>query len=159
MRATAERLRRWCAAEGASALRELRDQARTEGGVSFALAALLAGRGHADEVYAVLDNAAFDHLFAPEGHLPLSDLGLNMLFSPFARGLRRDRRFARLAVNLGLGAFWEASGEWPDCVAEVAPWYDLEAEVRLWLQRTGISTRRYDQAGATAASAAARAAG
>ena len=50
------------------------------------------------------------------------------LFMPNCEILRRDRRFAEVCVRLGLYDYWRGTGNWPDCVAELAPIYDLEAE-------------------------------
>ena len=130
VRSAADRERRWSGAEAAEALEAARRAVRDTGTVSLAQAGILAGRGHAGEVYDILDTASFAHLFTPEGFLPPGDFGLNILFSPLFRALRQDGRFARLCVRLGLGQFWAASGEWPDCADEVAPFYDLEAETR-----------------------------
>jgi TolB-like protein len=130
VRFAADRERRWSGAEAAATLETLRQAVRDTGTVSLAQAGMLGGRGHVGEVYDVLDTASFAHLFTPEGSLPPADFGLNILFSPLFRALRRDARFARLCARLGLGHFWAANGEWPDCADEVAPFYDLEAETR-----------------------------
>lgn len=50
------------------------------------------------------------------------------LFMPNCEVLRRDARFAEVCVRLGLYDFWVETGLWPDCVAELAPFYDLKAE-------------------------------
>lgn len=49
------------------------------------------------------------------------------LFMPNGEALRRDPRFAEVCVRLGLYDCWRDTGRWPDCVAEVAPFYDLKA--------------------------------
>ncbi|HVF94315.1 MAG TPA: TIR domain-containing protein [Sphingomonas sp.] len=49
------------------------------------------------------------------------------LFMPNCEVLRRDPRFAEVCVRLGLYDCWRDTGRWPDCVAEVAPLYDLKA--------------------------------
>lgn len=50
------------------------------------------------------------------------------LFMPNCEVLRRDVRFAEICVRLGLYDFWRDADLWPDCVAELAPLYDLPAE-------------------------------
>ncbi|MGL6044374.1 MAG: hypothetical protein ACRC1J_10655, partial [Sandaracinobacteroides sp.] len=50
------------------------------------------------------------------------------LFMPNGEILRRDPRFAEICVRLGLYACWQQVGQWPDCAAELAPFYDLQAE-------------------------------
>lgn len=50
------------------------------------------------------------------------------LFMPNCEVLRRDPRFAEVCVRLGLYDCWRDTGFWPDCVAELAPLYDLKAE-------------------------------
>ena len=50
------------------------------------------------------------------------------LFSLRCEALRRDPRFAIVCVRLGLYDYWLESGNWPDCVAEVAAYYDLKNE-------------------------------
>jgi TolB-like protein len=39
--------------------------------------------------------------------------------------LRRDARFAELCARVGLVDHWVRSGQWPDCVHELAPYYDF----------------------------------
>ncbi len=50
------------------------------------------------------------------------------LFLPNCEVLRRDVRFAEVCVRLGLYQCWQETKRWPDCVSEVAPYYDLKAE-------------------------------
>jgi TolB-like protein len=50
------------------------------------------------------------------------------LFGVPTEALRRNPRFAQVCVRLGLYDYWLQTGEWPDCVADVAPWYDLRAQ-------------------------------
>ena len=50
------------------------------------------------------------------------------LFMPNCEALRRDVRFAEVCVRLGLYDCWRDTGLWPDCVAEIAPFYDFKAE-------------------------------
>jgi TolB-like protein len=130
VRATGERLRNWSDGEAAASLEEMRRDIRETGAAGLTLAGILCSRGHTDEVYRILEDASFAHLFEPGGNLPPGEMGLNVLFTPLSRFMRRDPRFVRLCAKLGLCAFWEATGEWPDCAAEVAPRYDLKDEAR-----------------------------
>lgn len=50
------------------------------------------------------------------------------LFLPNGEALRRNKRFAEVCVRLGLYDFWLGTAEWPYCVDELAPFYDLKAE-------------------------------
>ena len=50
------------------------------------------------------------------------------LFGVPTEVLRRDPRFAQVCAGLGLVAYWTETGDWPDCAADVAPWYDFRAE-------------------------------
>jgi hypothetical protein len=52
---------------------------------------------------------------------------IHVLFSPPARLLRQDARFARLCMTLHLGEYWVKSGRWPDCVVQPTPHCDLMA--------------------------------
>ena len=128
VRWSAERERAWSEETARSVLEEMRRSVSDTGTARLSQAGLLAERGHVDAVYEILETASFEHLFKPHGMLPFGELGVNVLFKPGSAALRRDRRFVELCARLGLCAFWAESGEWPDCVAEVAPAYDLKAE-------------------------------
>ncbi len=139
LRWSAERERSWSEATASAVLGELRQLVGDTGTTRLSLAGLLCERGHVDAVYETLETASFDSLFTPEGVLPFGELGLNALFKPRFAALRRDRQFVTLCARLGLCAFWAESGEWPDCVAEVTPHYDLKVETARVLA-TGRST-------------------
>jgi hypothetical protein len=100
------------------------------------LSATLCAKGHVDAVYDILEDASFAPLFKSGGRLLLGDGALNILFTPFARALRRNPRFVDLCGKLGLCAFWASTGEWPDFAEEVAPHYDPRAEAARWLSRS-----------------------
>jgi TolB-like protein/tetratricopeptide (TPR) repeat protein len=57
-----------------------------------------------------------------------------LFISVGSSALRRDVRFPRLCAALGLADYWRESGDWPDCVDEVAPFYDFKAECAKALQ-------------------------
>jgi TolB-like protein len=44
--------------------------------------------------------------------------------------LRRDRRFIQLCNRFDLVDYWLTTNSWPDCIDEVAPFYDFKAECR-----------------------------
>ena len=80
-----------------------------------------------------LHDEAFDawrysHYDYRKGHRPDRMLLLGMLFGVTNRAIRNDPRFMDMCDQLGLCAYWVATGRWPDCVPEVAPYYDLKAE-------------------------------
>lgn len=50
------------------------------------------------------------------------------LFGVHTEALRRHPRFAEVCVRLGLYAYWLESDQWPDCVEDVAPWYDFRRQ-------------------------------
>jgi len=90
--------------------------------------------GLRDEVFQMIDEASFDHLFTPNGRLLAGEVTLALLFEPAARSMQEDPRFVRLCARLGFCSYWLETGRWPDCVAETAPFYDFrslaEAEAR-----------------------------
>jgi hypothetical protein len=51
-----------------------------------------------------------------------------LLFRPAAAGLRRDPRFMRVAMRLGLVEYWRKSGKWPDFCFDAVQTYDCKAE-------------------------------
>ncbi len=59
------------------------------------------------------------------------------LFTVDASTLRRDPRFAKLCVRLGLYDYWHESGLWPDCATEVP--YDFKAECEKAARESGLA--------------------
>jgi tetratricopeptide (TPR) repeat protein len=58
-----------------------------------------------------------------------------LLFYPQMDPLRRDPRFMQYAGRVGLGAYWKASGKWPDyCAAPDLP-YNCRTEAERWIER------------------------
>lgn len=111
-------------------LNDLRHDIAETGRTALAPIILLCRMGRADQAFEAVEAGSFDHLFTPQGALPPGEFGINALFTPMARPMRRHRGFVRLCARLGLCDFWIATDEWPDCVEEVAPFYDFEAEAR-----------------------------
>ena len=54
--------------------------------------------------------------------------GTEVLFRPHMRSIRADPRFIALAAKLGLVAYWEKSGVWPDFCHEPQLPYDCQKE-------------------------------
>ncbi len=50
-----------------------------------------------------------------------------LLFIDATRALRTERDFVRLCARLGLVRYWRDTQNWPDCVEEVANFYDFKA--------------------------------
>jgi TolB-like protein len=126
--ALTERLRDFSPEAAREVIERLRGEALDEGVVNLTWIGVLCARGYAQEAYDVLESASFAALFTPEGRLPFGELGINVIFGPSCQAMRRDPRFPRLCRRLGLVDFWTAAEEWPDCAAELAPFYDFRAE-------------------------------
>jgi TolB-like protein len=99
--------------------------ART-GGVDVARLVYAAHLGLVDDAYRAADAARLgpagssDDIMGPDGYRTA------LLFQASMPELRNDLRFPRLCARLGLVEFWQATGKWPDCAAEVP--YDFERE-------------------------------
>jgi TolB-like protein/tetratricopeptide (TPR) repeat protein len=106
------------------------------GRVELGLVGLLAYLGmELDALYDLVDRAPFAQLKDPSTLLgPLN--GLSHLFLRVNRRLRESPRFAGLCARLGLCDYWREAGRWPDCLAEVAPFYDLKAQATLPVRET-----------------------
>ncbi len=85
--------------------------------------------GDLDTIFAAIPSAVLAPLGAMSGRLGLLD-GLAHLFLPVNARLRQSPRFVEFCRALGLIEYWEASGHWPDCATEVAPYYDFIEETR-----------------------------
>jgi tetratricopeptide (TPR) repeat protein len=51
-----------------------------------------------------------------------------VMFAAAMPEIRRDPRFVAICARLGLVEYWRTTDLWPDCVGEVAPYYDFKAE-------------------------------
>jgi adenylate cyclase len=106
----------------------MQKQKKETGMVALGYIPVAATIGKTDEVYDFVDTCDFSPLLRPGGrHLP-GDAGLQLLFEWHAKPLRRDPRFAKLCARLGLANYYLDTGHWPDCAAEVAPYYDFRKE-------------------------------
>jgi adenylate cyclase len=106
----------------------MRKDRRATGMIPIGLGPFAARIGKTDEAYDILDTCDFSPLSRPGGrHLP-GDAGLQLLFEWFAKPMRCDPRFAGLCAKFGLASYYLESDHWPDCVTEVAPYYDFRKE-------------------------------
>jgi TolB-like protein len=111
-----------------------RRQLRETGTLSFAYLAYACQLDLVDEIFDLIDQATFEHLFRTGGQFLPGDFGLHCLFDAYNVALRRDVRFPRLCARLGLVEYWLTSDVWPDCVQDIAPFYDFKVEGRKALQ-------------------------
>ncbi len=92
--------------------------------------------GMHDEAFEAWSRSGHDYrsLNRPEGLFLMS-----ILFGITNSKMRRDVRFIDVCASLGLCHYWVSTNRWPDCVAEVAPYYDLKAEAS---ERTARAPQR-----------------
>lgn len=118
------------AAASERAIALLRGQLARDGRVTIDVLASAAQRGHLDAAFEIA--AAAD--LGPPADEPDgaggSAYNLAILFTVLMSEIRRDPRFVDLCERLGLVDYWLETDRWPDCVEEVAPWYDFKAECR-----------------------------
>lgn len=111
------------AAQAADRLRAAVDA----GQVEISLTGLCAFLGmDLDELYDLVDRMPLEQLQQPGSQLRPLD-GLSHLFLRVNARLRENPRFVELCRRLGLIDYWTATGNWPECVAEVANAYDFKA--------------------------------
>src|SRR5262249_46044022 len=98
------------------------------GPVSLPIAAFVAAAGYTDLVYPRLLPAidAGDPIDGGPVGIIARAYTASTLFHFRAAALRQDPRFARVCAKLGLAAYWQSTGTWPDCAGEVP--YDFKAE-------------------------------
>jgi len=89
---------------------------------------LAAHFGALDEAHTIAAKANF----GPAGN-DRDDMGsyayrTGILFMRMFPEFRLDPRFVKLCARLGLVDYWLTTQKWPDCVDEVAPYYDFKAE-------------------------------
>ena len=77
-------------------------------------------------LFAALDAGNLQNAWVFAGRGPGRAFGVSIFFHSTGAALRKDIRFAKLCVKLGLVAYWTTSGHWPDCATEVP--YDFKAE-------------------------------
>ena len=84
--------------------------------------------GFADDAYAIALRARFAPAGASTDTLSFDAYRPWSLFNKMFPQLRRDPRFVVLCARLGLVEYWQHTQQWPDCIDEVAPYYDFRAE-------------------------------
>ncbi len=84
--------------------------------------------GLADDMFDLIEQSSFAHLFRVDGGAPNRAIIGSAVFGSINEPMRRDRRFPLLCDKLGLGDYWIESGRWPDC-ADEALGYDFRAAV------------------------------
>jgi adenylate cyclase len=100
----------------------------TKGAVSLSWLMMLCAVGEVDAAFALADASSFAAMFDLEGAPPDDRMLLGILFGCGNASMRRDPRFVGLCARLGLVDYWQTSGHWPDCVTEIAHYYDFHAE-------------------------------
>src|SRR5579871_2204845 len=125
--ATVSLLRNPSPASRRQVLHRARDRLAKTGTVSLGTLVLLSHLEMVEDAYALAGQASFADLARGSARLRSADIGFHVLFSPPARRLRQDARFALLCTTLHLGEYWMKSGRWPDCAVQLRPHYDLTA--------------------------------
>jgi adenylate cyclase len=89
---------------------------------------LAADAGSADEAHAIAARAKFGPAGNDRDQLGTDAYRPGPLFYYSSPLLRRDPRFVDLCARLGLVDYWLTTQQWPDCVDEVAPYYDFKLQ-------------------------------
>jgi TolB-like protein len=110
------------------AIERLRRYFRRTGRVTIDLLVAAAHRGHADEAFDLTARAELGPDRGDGSSTGGSESNLSLLFIHAISGLRSDPRFIDLCKRLRLVDYWVSTGRWPDCVEEVAQYYDFKAE-------------------------------
>ena len=84
--------------------------------------------GFADEAHSIALRAKFGPVGDEHDLIGFDQYTTKDLFSAVYPEFRRDPRFVKLCARLSLVDYWRATQHWPDCVDEVAPYYDFKAE-------------------------------
>jgi len=92
---------------------------------SLAIAAHFAGAEKAHEIAAV---AKFRPAEDGRDQMGFDAYRSFFLFHAYWPEFRRDPRFAKICGRLGLIDYWRTTQHWPDCEAELAPYYDFRNE-------------------------------
>ncbi len=101
---------------------------RETGSADFFQLQLAAEMGAADEAHAIAATARFGPAGNDRDLLGSDAYRPGPLFYFSSPQFRRDPRFVNLCARLGLVDHWLATQRWPDCVDEVAPYYDFIAQ-------------------------------
>jgi tetratricopeptide (TPR) repeat protein len=98
------------------------------GWVNYEALALAAHLGAVDEVFEVAEQL---HVGTERARSREQGPDIYLTHGAFTHAypqIRRDPRFVRLCHKAGLVEYWLATQRWPDCVSEVASFYDFKAE-------------------------------
>jgi tetratricopeptide (TPR) repeat protein len=114
------------------ALSQTREEFARTGKVAFARLAIGYRLGLTEEMFELIEQCSFDHIFDPETPSPDGTTSnFALIFNRSLNGsMMRDPRFPSFCARLGLCDYWVATERWPDCAdAGVTP-YDFKAECR-----------------------------
>jgi len=98
------------------------------GEADFVLLRWAAHFGALDEAHTIAAKAKFGPAGNDRDAMGIYAYRPGILFMSMFPELRRDPRFVKLCARLGLVDYWLTTQHWPDCVDEVAPYYDFKAE-------------------------------
>lgn len=120
-----------------------RRQLNATGSVELRVILFMYAQGLRDEAFDALARSSFNFR---QDQQPERVFLIEIIFGVTNTAMRRDPRFVELCEKLGLCDYWLKTDRWPDCVDEVAPYYDLKAAVRArakdesWLGAAGAAT-------------------
>ena len=111
-------------------------QLARSGSVDLRVPMFLYSAGLKEEAFEAVARSSFDYLRKASPERIFVD---GIIFGVTNVPMRKDPRFIDLCGRLGLCGYWIASGRWPDCVAEAAPFYDFKALSHDFVQREGAA--------------------
>ncbi len=89
---------------------------------------LAAKVGFSDEAHDIALRARFGPPGGKRDRMGFDAYKTLTLFDVWFSEFRRSPSFVKLCARCGLVEYWLETGQWPDCVDEVAPYYDFKAE-------------------------------
>jgi hypothetical protein len=89
---------------------------------------LAAKVGFTDEAHEIALRARFGPPGTKRDRMGFDAYKTLTLFDAAFAEFRRDARFVKLCARCGLVEYWTETQRWPDCIDEVAPFYDFKAE-------------------------------
>ena len=110
------------------AIEAVLERFETTGHADFWELRLAAHVGALDEAHTIAAQATFGPAGDNQDQMGWNAYRTEGLFSSMFPEFRRDPRFINLCARLGLVDYWLTKQQWPDCVDEVAPYYDFKAE-------------------------------
>jgi tetratricopeptide (TPR) repeat protein len=111
-----------------SGFEEAREELRRTGTLPLHAMTALSQLGMKEEVFGLIEQASFAHVFDEAGPAPSGIVSPGDIFNSCNIAMIRDIRFVRLCAKLGLCCYWVKTERWPDCVDETP--YDFKAEAR-----------------------------